>query len=151
MQIMLCIHYVNSLWPDDSYLCLTTQRHFMIQQWELLFQLLLPSSLSSLSSSLPTSRHCTGPSWCWWMPSSTGYWPGSSIMSSTVGVLWVHAQKRKGRQDDCPDRHRGRWRQASTSSVMTKAVTLTTTPFLWRWYYGMASEFLRLLRWHGDI
>ena len=39
--------------------------------------------------------------------------------------------KRKGRQDDCPARHWGCWRQASTSPVTTRAVILTTFPFMW--------------------
>ena len=37
--------------------------------------------------------------------------------------------KQKGHQDDCPAHHWRRWRQASTSPVMTRAVTLTTFPF----------------------
>ena len=37
--------------------------------------------------------------------------------------------KRKGRQDDCPGRHRRRWRQAAASPV-TRAVILTTFPFM---------------------
>ena len=41
--------------------------------------------------------------------------------------------KRKGRQDDSPDIHWRRWRQASTSPVNTKAVNLTTFPFLCIW------------------
>ena len=38
--------------------------------------------------------------------------------------------KRKGRQGDSSGIHRRRWRQASTSPANTKAVTLTTFPFL---------------------
>ena len=47
--------------------------------------------------------------------------------------LWFEALKRKGRQGDSPDIHWRRWRQASTSPVNTKTVTLTTFPFLWAW------------------
>ena len=36
-------------------------------------------------------------------------------------------------QNDCPGRHWERWRQAPTSPVTTRAVTLTTFPFMWYW------------------
>ena len=38
--------------------------------------------------------------------------------------------KQKGRQDDCPGRYWERRRQASAFPVTTRAVTLTTFPFL---------------------
>ena len=46
-------------------------------------------------------------------------------------ILFMESLKRKGHQDDCTDHHWGCWRQASTSPVMTRAVTLTTFAFLW--------------------
>ena len=54
-------------------------------------------------------------------------------------------QERKGRRCDCPGRHWGRWRQASTSPVTTRAVTPTTIPFLcmvdtwWKPFYFLAN------------
>ena len=49
----------------------------------------------------------------------------------TITLSKGHALKPKGHHNDCPDRHWRRWRQASTSPVTTKVVTLTTFPFLW--------------------
>ena len=49
-----------------------------------------------------------------------------------VQLHWMPTQKRKGSQDDSLDIHWRRWRQASTSPVNTKAVNLTTFPFLWK-------------------
>ena len=43
----------------------------------------------------------------------------------------VKTLKRKGRQGDCPGRFWRRWRRASTSTVTTRAVPMTTFPFLW--------------------
>ena len=40
-------------------------------------------------------------------------------------------EKRIGRQCDSPGRHWRRWNLPSTSPVTTRAVTLTTFPFLW--------------------
>ena len=40
-------------------------------------------------------------------------------------------QKRKGRQDGCPDRQWRRWSLPSTSPGTTRAVNLTTFPFQW--------------------
>ena len=45
-------------------------------------------------------------------------------------AIHLYTLKPKGRQDDSPDIHWRRWRQASTSPVNIKAVTLTTFPFL---------------------
>ena len=46
-------------------------------------------------------------------------------------IFLCQSLKPKGRQDDSPDIHWRRWRQASTSPVNIKAVTLTTFPYLW--------------------
>ena len=54
-----------------------------------------------------------------------------SIISSVYNhLIYPYSQKRKGHQDDCPGHHWRRWRQASTSPVMTGAVTLSTFTFL---------------------
>ena len=51
-------------------------------------------------------------------------------------ITWINypvavcTLKRKGGQDDCPDRHWRHWRQASMSPVKIRAVNLTTFPFL---------------------
>ena len=44
--------------------------------------------------------------------------------------IFMVTLKREGHQNDCPDRHWRRWRQASTSSVTIRAVILMTFPFL---------------------
>ena len=49
-------------------------------------------------------------------------------------LLWscwknVGAQKRKGRQHDCPGRHWRRWSLTSTSPMTARGVILTTVPF----------------------
>ena len=44
------------------------------------------------------------------------------------GSMW--SLKQESRQDDCPARHWRHWRQASTSPMTTRTVTLTIFPFL---------------------
>ena len=50
---------------------------------------------------------------------------------STCSISNAETQKQKGHQGDSPDIHWRCWRQASTSPVNTRAVTLMTLPFLW--------------------
>ena len=75
---------------------------------------------------------------------------------STHGQLMsaTHALKWKDGQGDCPGHHWRRWRKASTSPVMTRAVTLTTFPFRYNLWvqslmlYHAILDCLRKSWWH---
>ena len=60
---------------------------------------------------------------------------------------WNHQTlKLKGRQGDTPGIHRRHWRQASMSSVNTRAVSLTTFPFCVIWIvFMLINKFWKLI------
>ena len=58
-----------------------------------------------------------------------GFWGVTFRLSLEPGIS-SQLLKRKGRQGDSPGVHWEHWKHASTSQVNTKAVTLTTFPFL---------------------